>query len=113
MSDLVSKFNKERKSLEDYYKNFYDEDSKILRKELSKYNNSKECKAFIDGYIFSIKQPFTLTIKLIEMYVMDYVPRKKGCSSDEYIISQIREIFRGNKCNVVNENFDLARYSLS
>ena len=90
-------FKRQRDSLEEYYKGLYEKDSNIIKKEALEYaeGDVNRAKDFIAGYLHSIKQPHTRTIRLIELYVQDYiVPRHKKTPADKHIVTCIRDIFR-------------------
>ena len=100
MENWIAKFNRDRKTLIDYYENLYKEDNEFIKKKALEYSDGDKEKAkdYLAGYLESIKQPHTKIIKLIEMYVVDHMPRFRSLPSDEKIISNVREIFRKEIC---------------
>ena len=87
---------KQREDLEKYYKNLYDIDAEVIKKEAMEYadNDVQKAKDYIAGYLSSIKQPHTRTIRLVTMYVMDFVPYFKKHPDSKNMVTRIREIFR-------------------
>ena len=97
MDSTATSLKKERNAINEFYDNLYREDNSIIKKYALEYSKGDKdiAKVFIDGYLHSIKEPHTRTIRLIELYVQDYiVPRYKKNPSDEHIVSCIRDIFR-------------------
>lgn len=95
MSDWTD-FKRQREALEEYYRGLYKEDEEVIKKEALEYSEGdvNRAKDFIAGYLHSIKQPHTRTIRLIELYTMDYVPHSKKLPTDKHIVSCIRSIYR-------------------
>ncbi len=87
---------KRREELEKYYKNLYDEDAEIIKKEAMEYadNDIQRAKDYVAGYLSSIKQPHTRIIRLVTMYVMDFVPYFRKHPDSKNMVTRIREIFR-------------------
>ena len=87
---------KQREDLEKFYKNLYDIDAEVIKKEAMEYadNDVQRAKDYIAGYLSSIKQPHTRTIRLVTMYVMDFVPYFRKHPSAKNMVTRIREIFR-------------------
>lgn len=87
---------RQREALEEYYRGLYKEDEEVIKKEALEYANGdiNRAKDFIAGYLHSIKQPHTRSIRLIELYTMDYVPHYRQKSPDKHIVTCIRSIFR-------------------
>jgi ribosomal protein S17E len=87
---------KQREDLEKYYKGLYDEDAEVIKKEAMEYadNDVQRAKDYIAGYMASIKQPHTRMIRLITMYVMDFVPYFRKHPDSKNMVTRIREIFR-------------------
>ena len=87
---------KQREDLEKYYKNLYEEDVEVIKKEAMEYadNDVQRAKDYIAGYMASIKQPHTRMIRLITMYVMDFVPYFRKHPDSKNMVTRIREIFR-------------------
>jgi hypothetical protein len=88
---------KQREELEKYYKDLYDADAEVIKKEAMEYadNDVQRAKDYVAGYMSAIKQPHTRTIRLVTMYVMDFVPyyfRKHPSAKN--MVTRIREIFR-------------------
>lgn len=82
--------------LEEYYKKLYDQDAEVIKEEAMQYaeNDVQRAKDYIAGYMASIKQPHTRIIRLITIYVMDFVPYFKKHPDSKNIVTRIREIFR-------------------
>ena len=57
-------------------------------------NDVQRAKDYIAGYMASIKQPHTRIIRLITIYVMDFVPYFKKHPDSKNMVTRIREIFR-------------------
>ena len=87
---------KQREDLEKYYKNLYDKDAEVIKKKAMEYadNDVQRAKDYIAGYMASIKQPHTRMIRLITMYVMDFVPYFRKHPDSKNMVTKIREIFR-------------------
>lgn len=88
---------KQREELEKYYRDLYDADAEVIKKEAMEYadNDVQRAKDYVAGYMSAIKQPHTRTIRLVTMYVMDFVPyyfRKHPSAKN--MVTRIREIFR-------------------
>ena len=79
-----------RAELEEYYKKLYDQDAAMQYAE----NDVQRAKDYIAGYMASIKQPHTRIIRLITIYVMDFVPYFKKHPDSKNMVTRIREIFR-------------------
>jgi hypothetical protein len=87
---------KQREDLEKYYKGLYDADAEIIKKEAMEYadNDVQRAKDYVAGYMSAIKQPHTRTIRLVTMYVMDFVPYFRKHPDSKNMVTRIREIFR-------------------
>lgn len=87
---------KQREDLEKYYKSLYDIDAEVIKKEAMEYadNDVQRAKDYIAGYLSSIKQPHTRTIRLVTMYVMDFVPYFRKHPDSKNMVTRIRDIFR-------------------
>jgi len=87
---------KQREDLEKYYKGLYDADAEVIKKEAMEYadNDVQRAKDYVAGYMSAIKQPHTRTIRLVTMYVMDFVPYFRKHPSAKNMVTRIREIFR-------------------
>lgn len=87
---------KQREDLEKYYRGLYDEDAEVIKKEAMEYadNDVQRAKDYIAGYMASIKQPHTRMIRLITMYVMDFVPYFRKHPDSKNMVTRIRKIFR-------------------
>jgi hypothetical protein len=87
---------KQREELEKYYKILYNEDAEVIKKEAMEYadNDVQRAKDYIAGYMASIKQPHTRMIRLITMYVMDFVPYFRKHPNSKNMVTRIRDIFR-------------------
>ena len=87
---------KQREDLEKYYKGLYDADAEVIKKEAMEYadNDVQRAKDYVAGYMSAIKQPHTRTIRLVTMYVMDFVPYFKKHPDSKNMVTRIREIFR-------------------
>lgn len=87
---------KQREDLEKYYRGLYDEDAEVIKKEAMEYadNDVQRAKDYIAGYMASIKQPHTRMIRLVTMYVMDFVPYFRKHPDSKNMVTRIREIFR-------------------
>ena len=85
-----------RAELEEYYKKLYDQDAEVIKEEAMQYaeNDVQRAKDYIAGYMASIKQPHTRIIRLITIYVMDFVPYFKKHPDSKNMVTRIREIFR-------------------
>ena len=87
---------KQREDLEKYYKGLYDADAEVIKKEAMEYadNDVQRAKDYVAGYMSAIKQPHTRTIRLVTMYVMDFVPYFRKHPDSKNMVTRIREIFR-------------------
>jgi len=87
---------KQREDLEKYYKGLYDADAEVIKKEAMEYadNDVQRAKDYVAGYMSAIKQPHTRTIRLVTMYVMDFVPYFRKHPSAKNMVTRIRGIFR-------------------
>ena len=85
-----------RAELEEYYKKLSDQDAEVIKEEAMQYaeNDVQRAKDYIAGYMASIKQPHTRIIRLITIYVMDFVPYFKKHPDSKNMVTRIREIFR-------------------
>ena len=92
----TAEIKKRRAELEEYYKKLYDQDVEVIKEDAMRYaeNDVQRAKDYIAGYMASIKQPHTRMIRLITMYVMDFVPYFKKHPDSKNMITKIREIFR-------------------
>jgi len=92
----TAEIKRRRAELEDYYKKLYDQDAEVIKEEAMQYaeNDVQRAKDYIAGYMASIKQPHTRMIRLITMYVMDFVPYFRKHPDSKNMITRIREIFR-------------------
>ena len=87
---------KQREELEKYYRDLYDADAEVIKKEAMEYadNDVQRAKDYVAGYMSAIKQPHTRTIRLVTMYVMDFVPYFRKHPDSKNMVTRIREIFR-------------------
>ena len=85
-----------RAELEEHYKKLYYQDAEVIKEEAMQYagNDVQRAKDYIAGYMSSIKQPHTRMIRLVTMYVMDFVPYFKKHPDSKNMVTRIREIFR-------------------
>ena len=92
----TAEIKKRRAELEKYYKELYDKDAEAIKEEAMQYAESdvQRAKDYIAGYLSSIKQPHTRTIRLVTMYVMDFVPYFRKHPDSKNMVTRIREIFR-------------------
>jgi len=92
----TAEIKKRRAELEKYYKELYDKDAEAIKEEAMQYaeNDVQRAKDYIAGYLSSIKQPHTRTIRLVTMYVMDFVPYFRKHPDSKNMVTRIREIFR-------------------
>lgn len=92
----AKEIKKQREALEAFYKNLYDKDAELVKEKALEYANGDVDKAkdFIEGYLYSIKQPHTRMIRLISMYTLDYVPYYRKHPRPTHINEKIRDIFR-------------------
>lgn len=92
----TAEIKKRRAELEKYYKELYDKDAEAIKEEAMRYaeNDVQRAKDYIAGYLSSIKQPHTRTIRLVTMYVMDFVPYFRKHPDSKNMVTRIREIFR-------------------
>jgi ribosomal protein S17E len=92
----TAEIKRRRAELEEYYKKLYDQDAEVIKEEAMQYagNDVQRAKDYIAGYMSSIKQPHTRMIRLITMYVMDFVPYFKKHPDSKNMVTRIREIFR-------------------
>lgn len=92
----TAEIKKRRAELEKYYKELYDKDAEAIKEEAMQYaeNDVQRAKDYIAGYLLSIKQPHTRTIRLVTMYVMDFVPYFRKHPDSKNMVTRIREIFR-------------------
>ncbi len=92
----TAEIKKRRTELEKYYKELYDKDAEAIKEEAMQYaeNDLQRAKDYIAGYLSSIKQPHTRTIRLVTMYVMDFVPYFRKHPDSKNMVTRIREIFR-------------------
>jgi hypothetical protein len=69
---------------------------KIIEEEALEYSNNdkQRAKDYLAGYLSSIKNPHTRTIRLLTIYVMDFVPYFRKHPSYTNMVTQIRDIFR-------------------
>lgn len=95
----TAEIKKRRAELEEYYKKLYDEDSEVIKKEAMEYaeNDVQRAKDYIAGYMASIKQPHTRMIRLVTMYVMDFVPYFRKHPDSKNMVTRIRGIFRDKR----------------
>lgn len=92
----ITEVKRRREELEKYYQGFYDRDSDLIKEEALKYSGGdvQRAKDFIAGYMLSIKQPHTRTIRLINMYTLDYIPYYIAHTNPKNMVTSIRDIFR-------------------
>ena len=92
----TAEIKRRRAELEEYYKKLYDQDAEVIKEEAMQYagNDVQRAKDYIAGYMSSIKQPHTRMIRLVTMYVMDFVPYFKKHPDSKNMVTRIREIFR-------------------
>lgn len=92
----TAEIKKRRAELEKYYKELYDKDAEAIKEEAMQYaeNDVQRAKDYIAGYLSSIKQPHTRTIRLVTMYIMDFVPYFRKHPDSKNMVTRIREIFR-------------------
>ncbi|MBR2248728.1 MAG: hypothetical protein IJ880_17235 [Bacilli bacterium] len=91
-----AEIKKRREELEKYYQDLYSKDGDIIKEEAVKYaeGDMQRAKDFIAGYMFSIKQPHTRMIRLINMYTLDYIPYYIKHTNPKNMVTKIRDIFR-------------------
>jgi hypothetical protein len=87
---------KRREELEKFYQTLYDNDSVLIKKQALEYagGDIQRAKDFLAGYKFSIKQPHTLTIRLINMYTLDHIPYYVQHTNPKNMVVKTRDIFR-------------------
>ena len=92
----TAELKRRREELEKYYQDLYGQDGDLIKEEALKYaeNDVQRAKDYIAGYMASIKQPHTRMIRLITMYVMDFVPYFRKHPDSKNMVTKIREIFR-------------------
>jgi ribosomal protein S17E len=95
----TAEIKKRKAELEKYYKELYDKDAEAIKEEAMQYaeNDVQRAKDYIAGYLSSIKQPHTRTIRLVTMYVMDFVPYFRKHPDSKNMVTRIREIFRDKR----------------
>lgn len=99
MKDVV----KQRESLEAIFNSMSKSDlATVTMLAKSKYNTDEERSAFIEGYLHSIENPHSKSIRLISMYAYDYVPYYISLPKPNTVVSNIQYIFRNvrskNRC---------------
>lgn len=80
----------QRKELELYFNQLYKADEIEINNIISKMDNV-QAKAFLKGYNYAHIQPHTRTIRLLVMYVLDFIPSKYSIKD---LTTKIRDIFR-------------------
>lgn len=92
----ISEYKKQREALAKFYQDWYDKDAEFVKKEALKFADGdiEKAKAFIEGYKFSILQPHSKTLRMMHVFMMDFVPAYRKTPPDKWVLTCIRDKFR-------------------